>query len=83
MSDPKPTDRESFVAYLRGKAMACPSCGYDDWNEVRDVTYLMVTAGDDGSESPAPEDQGLGVLPILALDCRNCGYLRLHLDPYA
>jgi hypothetical protein len=55
----------------RGATIACPSCGENAW--------LTLPAG---WTLEIPVSDSAGVLPdVLALACRQCGFLRLHVDP--
>ncbi len=55
----------------RGATGSCPSCGRDDWLSLPDGWTLALPLSDD-----------IGVLPdVIAIGCRQCGFLRLHVDP--
>lgn len=54
----------------RGADRDCPACGYDgQWIRVEaDRDILLVAQGSGGSEG----------IPVTAVLCRNCGFVRLH-----
>jgi hypothetical protein len=55
----------------RGATAACPSCERNDW---------LTLPGGRSVELPLSDEAG--VLPdVIALACRQCGFLRLHVDP--
>jgi hypothetical protein len=54
-----------------GATASCPSCKRNDW---------VTLAG--GWTAELPLTGGAGVVPdVIALACRQCGFLRLHVDP--
>jgi hypothetical protein len=55
----------------RGATAACPSCDRNDW--------LTLPSG---WTVEFPLSDGAGVVPgVIALACRQCGFLRMHVDP--
>ena len=55
----------------RGATAACPSCGENDWLTLPDGWTVELPVSDNAGSIPE----------VLALGCRHCGFLRLHVDP--
>ena len=52
----------------KGFNSVCESCGKTDWAFLDSVLGLL-------HEEPTP---GMYVMPIVAIECRNCGHIRFY-----
>jgi hypothetical protein len=53
----------------------CPCCSTNDWTVVGDADHLLGIVGapkTGGFEIPPP------IIPVVGLECKNCGYVRVH-----
>ena len=81
---PKATDRSSFIEYLTtARTMNCPFCGQNKWHLLGGLDRVMTSYGESGPPESAGEDQSpLELVPVVALNCQSCGFLRLHAHPF-
>jgi hypothetical protein len=68
---------EKFIEFLRAKKVEspCPLCGNKQWNFATEpsATSGIMRAGK-GDEFNIPGE----VMPIIVINCTNCGYVRAH-----
>jgi hypothetical protein len=78
----RPLSVETFLRYYKektGGGKVCPECGVNDWQpSTRDENTPDVFHGS------LPDSNIQQYIPIVILNCGNCGYIKLfHRDPLA
>lgn len=75
--DLKDITNDQIIKFLEENSTnhKCPVCEGTRWDVMNDKKHIvgMIALPKDGSVTFPP-----GTLPVAAVQCRNCGYLRFH-----